>query len=90
MVDTIESSGFVRAKQENEEAGELNGYPVSAVKYGECLDMPEPVEGTVYVVSQITAVALKAQGRTDDVYIVDQTVRNNEGRIIGCRGFAQV
>jgi hypothetical protein len=89
-IETIPSSGFVRANQKNELIGNLNGWPLSKIEFGECEDMPEPQPGTAYVVSQITANALKAQGRTDDVYIVDGAVRDESGRIIGCEGFAQV
>lgn len=90
VVETIASTGIARAKQENTSIGSVNGFPLSEVRFGEPEGMPEPKEGVMYVVSQITANALKAQGRTDDILIVDQAVRDDKGRIVGCRGFAKV
>lgn len=92
-VEVIQSSGVVRAAQENTPDGTIPGspeYPVSRVKFGAVEGMPDPQPDTVYVVSQITAAALKEQGRTDDILIVDRTVRDSEGKIIGCEGFARV
>jgi adenine/guanine phosphoribosyltransferase-like PRPP-binding protein len=40
----------------------------------------------VYLVSNIVAQAV----RRDDVLIVDDIVRDGEGRILGCRAFARV
>lgn len=45
----------------------------------------ETKEGTFYVVSRIAAEAMPER---NDLLIVDGTVRNDEGRIIGCTGFA--
>lgn len=90
VVETIESTGFARAKQENTSIGSVNGFPLSQVRFGEPEGMPAPQDGVLFVVSQITANALKDQGRTEDILIVDQAVRDDQGRIIGCRGFAKV
>lgn len=81
---------FLRAEVNQEPLPPLNGFPVHLNSYGVVEGMPDPKEGTVYVVSQITATALKAAGRADDVYIVDKTVRDSDGRIVGCKGFAKV
>ena len=45
----------------------------------------ETKEGTFYVVSRIAAEAMPER---NDLLLVDGTVRNDEGRIIGCTGFA--
>lgn len=98
VLETIKSSGFARANQENELIGEINKYPISKIKYGSVENFPDPQANTVFVVSQITATALKEQGRTDDILIVDKAVRlDNDGKlnikvgkIVGCMGFAQV
>lgn len=52
-------------------------------------EMPFPAEqrGVFYIVSRITAEALP--GRSD-LLMVDGTVRDDDGRIIGCTGFAQL
>lgn len=89
-VETIPSSGsFARAEETNERKGALNGFPVLSVRYGSVNNLPEPVPGTFYIVSQITAVAAKSLGR-DDCVIVSDTLRNDRGQIVGCRAFAVV
>lgn len=51
--------------------------------FGEVVDLPEPQEGIVYVVSML--VAARAQNRTDLVSPGRQ-LRNNAGQVIGCAG----
>lgn len=53
-------------------------------------DVPEPVIGTFYVVSRFIALALKDEGRTHDIIVTDLLLRDHEGVIVGCRGFARV
>ena len=47
--------------------------------------LPEPAEGTYYIVSRI---ACEAMPERSDLLMVDGTVRDENGRIIGCTGFA--
>jgi hypothetical protein len=47
--------------------------------------LSEPVEGTYYIVSRI---ACEAMPERSDLLMVDGTVRDENGRIIGCTGFA--
>ena len=49
-------------------------------------ELPEQQDGTFYIVSALVA---RAAGREDFV-IVNDTVRDNDGRIIGCQSFAHV
>jgi len=53
------------------------------------VEMPLPNEqaGVLYIVSLITAQALPNR---DDLLMVDGTVRDDGGRIIGCTGFSQL
>ena len=87
VVCTIESSGSARASVERQHDGDINGIPVNLSVFGEISGLPAPVEGTVYVVSRIVAEACKNR---DDLLIVDDTVRDEDGRIIGCRALAYV
>lgn len=109
LIKSIESSGMLRAKEVKEDLGRINlsetgsyWVPVVRKSFGK-VDIPMgSSENVIYVVSQITAQALKEQGRTDDIYIVDGTVRKNEetgelsadpraqGRIVGCTGLAKL
>ena len=51
--------------------------------FGEVVDLPEPKEGTIYVVSML--VAARAKDRTDLVSPGRQ-LRNESGQVIGCAG----
>lgn len=62
--------------------------PIANVLFGDLLGLPDPVSGTFYIVSAIAAAAAKQAGRTD-VVIVDDTVRDESGRIIGARALAR-
>ena len=54
---------------------------------GEEVPLPNQQEGVFYIVSRITAEALPDRS---DLLMVDGTVRDDDGRIIGCTGFAQL
>ncbi len=85
------SEGIARASQTAEHVGELDGIELVSMKFGATEDLPAPVEGVYYIVSVITANAAKAEGRTtDDLVITADPVRDDSGRIIGCKRFALV
>jgi hypothetical protein len=84
----LEPSGIIpRAEQHREQVGSVDGIPINRVSYGSPVGLPEPKAGTIYIVSALTAKA--AKGRKD-LYIVDDSVRDESGRIIGCRALARV
>jgi hypothetical protein len=88
LVETIPSSGVVaRVSVTSEIIGELNGFEIRRNAYGEIIGLPERTEGTVYIVSALVAQAAKDR---DDIVITDGAVRDAEGRIIGCTGFAVI
>lgn len=88
LVETVKSSGVARVSVRSEIIGEINGYPISKNFYGEIIGLPEPQPGIFYVVSALVAQA--AAGRRTDLLVVNDTVRNEKGQIIGCRGFARI
>jgi len=88
LVEKIKSSGIARVAVRSEIIGEINGFPISKNFYGEIIGLPEPQPGIFYVVSALVAQA--AAGRRTDLLVVNDTVRDQEGRIIGCRGFARI
>lgn len=65
------------------QAGEHAGIPLLAVQYGEVTGLPEPVPGTIYIVSQMVRTA-----RPDRVDLASpgELVRGADGQPIGCRG----
>lgn len=86
---------IARAAQQDQPVGkvEAEGVVIAVVQttYGEPADLPAPAEDTFYVVSILTAQAAKAYGRdTSDLLVTSGPVRDETGRIIGCRQFAVV
>ena len=91
VIMTYPSAGVARARQTDVHVGDLNGIPVVKTEFGEVVGLPEPVEGTVFIVSLITANAAKAYGRTtDDLLVTSKPVRDGQKQVIGCRAFARV
>lgn len=62
-------------------------FAVSRTSYGKVIDLPEPEDGFVYIVSSLTAQA--AAGR-NDVLIPGPAVRDDAGNIVACQGFCQI
>lgn len=67
----------------------MNGVPVPVTRksYGEVENLPDPADNTVYVVSAL--VAARVPERLD-VLITSSPVRDESGRIIGCRELAHI
>ena len=88
---TFPSEGSARADQIETRVGELDGIELVSMKFGATENLPAPAEGVYYIVSVITANAAKEEGRsTDDIVITADPVRDDSGRIIGCKRFALV
>ena len=61
--------------------------PVTETEFGEVEGLPDPEKGTVYLVSSLVAQRCKGRG---DVFIPNESVRDSEGRIVGCRSLGRV
>ena len=91
-VVTIPPSGQVaRCATYRVQAGTVtvNGIsvPVNQTRFGEVDNLPEPQPDTIYIVSALVAQAVPDR---PDVFVVDDTVRDDQGRIIGARALAHV
>lgn len=89
---TIKSSGIARARQTRVTVGHITGpdgiqIPINKCVYGEVDGLPAPADNTIYIVSAIVAQA--AKGR-NDIYVVDDTVRDGAGAIIGAKALAKI
>lgn len=83
----IPSSGVIaRCKEEVEIIGDINGIPVIRKKFGQVENLPEPIPGTVFIVSALVAQA----ARRSDVLCPGDPVRDAEGRITGCKALCSV
>ena len=84
---TLEPSGICpRCSVERKKVGNINGIPINKSVFGDVYDLPSPQPDTIYIVSRVVAEA----ARREDLYIVDDAVRDENGRIIGCRALASV
>lgn len=61
--------------------------PIHRTEFGAVEGLPDPSPDTIYVVSALVAQAVPDRA---DVYIVDDAVRDDAGRIIGARALAHV
>jgi len=61
--------------------------PVNQTRFGKVENLPEPQEGTIFIVSALTAQAVPER---EDVFITDDAVRDEQGRIIGARALARI
>lgn len=91
VIATFPSVGVARARQHDVPAGEIESIPVVKTEFGEVLGLPEPAEDTVFIVSRITVEVARARGlNTDDLLITSGAVRDDQGRIVGCRALARL
>lgn len=87
VIEEVAPSGIIpRCSTSREVVGFVNGIPVNKTVFGEVVDLPEKEEDTILIVSRLVAEA----ANREDLYIPDDTVRDESGRIIGCRALAHI
>ena len=91
VVAVFPSDGVARVGQSVVLVDEIDSIPVVKTEFGEVLGLPEPAEDTVFIVSRITVEVARAQGlSTDDLLVTSGAVRDDQGRIVGCRALARL
>ena len=84
---TIAPSGTVaRCTQKDVLDTELDGVKIFKQEFGDVVDLPEPQNGVMFVVSRLVASA--AVGR-DDLLVPGALKRNDQGQPVGCMGLAR-
>lgn len=91
-VVSVPSSGFARAREVTTTATcvHVDGNCIEVTRKvieKSVTGLPEPQEGTIYVVSYITAQAVPDR---KDVFFPGDPVRDDEGNLIGCAGLSRV
>ena len=89
---TIAPSGsLARVSSQTATTGSLSygdvKIPVTETVYGAVEGLPAPKEDTIYIVSSLVASRCKDRR---DVFIPNESVRDAQGRIIGCRSLGRV
>ena len=85
----IEPSGqLARVSSKTVLTGEdYNNIPVTRTEYGEVKGLPAPAEDTIYIVSSLVAQRVPER---NDVFIPNESVRDDKGRIVGCKSLGRV
>jgi len=71
----------VKDVEERERLGEINDIPVNRIHLKEKAQLPEPDEGTVYIVPRNIA---RAYPERDDLYVPGSIMMDNK-HVLGCR-----
>lgn len=81
------SGDVARLSTATETIGDVNGIPVTRTVFGPVTGLPDPQDGVGYIVSSL--VASRVPDRAD-VFIPADSVRDSQGRIVGCRALGRV
>lgn len=88
IIREIPASGqLCRVSSRTVQTGEIDGIPVTETQFGDVENLPAPQDGTVFIVS--LAVASRVPER-QDVFVPSESVRDAQGRIIGCKSLGRV
>ena len=74
--------GLARVSQTQTVVGEVDGVKLVNVHFGEVVGLPEPVTGTLYIVSAMVREACKSR---TDLASPGDLVRDADGNIQGCK-----
>ena len=92
VVLRVPPSGQVaRVSAQEKVVGTINGVPLVKTEYGEVQGLPDPQQGTIYIVSLLVLQAMA--GKRSDLVAPNTSptplgaVRDAQGRIIGVRSF---
>ena len=82
----IEASGIVaRVSTTISPSGMIGNIPLSETKFGEVENLPEPKKGIRYIVSRMIREACPNR---HDLLVPGECVRDEEGKIIGCKSLS--
>lgn len=91
----VQSVGVARATTESKLVGFIDDLPIMRKSFGKVYGLPDPEfvdDGTILIVSSLTAQAAKAENHPllDKMYIVNDTLRDANGRIVAATSLAKV
>lgn len=87
IMDVKPDGRIARVSVKTATVGEIDGIPVTKSVYGEVEGLPEPEEGTIYIVSSLVAGRVPERS---DVFIPNESVRDEKGRIVGCKSLGHI
>lgn len=84
----IPASGrLARVSSRTETVGKIDGIPITETVFGEVEGLPAPEDGVAYVASSLVAGRVPERS---DVFIPNESVRDKDGRIIGCKSLGRI
>lgn len=83
----LASGSLARVSAQTETIGELDGIPVTETVFGEVEGLPAPKDGVVYIVSSLVAGRVPERS---DVFIPNESIRDENGRIVGCKSLSRI
>ena|SRR5690625_2255323 len=76
----------IRLAQETVTVGEVNGIPITETQFGDPVGLPEPKDGVFLIVSRLILTACIDR---NDLVVPNEIVRDETGRIVGCKSLAR-
>lgn len=95
IIVSIPSDGTATVQVSRTECGKVGDFALHRTKYGEIEGLPEPENGTIYIVNFFVLNALRYHNmdRSDCVSpdtAAQSVIRNEYGHVIGIRGFQTI
>ena len=84
IIKSIPSTGVARVVTEKNIVNQINGIDVITILMKEVIGLPEQKEDIYYIVSR----AVAENSDRNDLLIPSETIRDSEGKIIGCSSFS--
>ena len=87
---TVMPSGSVaRLTVSTKTISNIDGVPVTTSVFGDVENLPEPKDDTIFIVSSLVASRVPERSGID-VFIPNEAVRDDSGRIVGCRSLGVI
>lgn len=88
IIKVVEASGkLARLTTKTITVDDFDGVPVTETVYGEVEGLPDPIPNTIFIVSSLVAQRVPER---QDVFIPNESVRDDAGRIIGCKSLGRI
>ena len=85
---TIPPCGIVpRCSQIENAVGRIEGIPVTVQVFGDVVDLPEQEADVFLIVSRLVASACPAR---EDLLIPGPLLRDEAGKVVGCKGLSKL
>ena len=81
----LPSVGLARCTQTTVPDGVIGDIPITKTRFGEVEGLPDPEKGAFFIVSRLVMQAAKNR---KDLLVPNEIIRDDTGRIVGCKSLA--